>query len=309
MERQFEPIINNNDFEIDAFATRHAQSKKHDPEHVSQDYPELTETGVEQAREKARTEILDLIRRSPEGSLVFIGAASDQQRTKATGEIYGDTLSEMVENREIEDDIRVITKKDIIELSKGQGPTFTMSQIKEILATESKSTKIIITFPLQLEGFSYAYKDRWTKEGGKKTEYFSEILKKYNNNHNQAGLDWLENQGHLTTEDGRDIFGPNPTQVAEEYLASLKKLSVFAAKHTDRPLVLGGVGHQWDLDALVTYLASGRKEVTMDDFKKIIGDSDREMIDEAEMFDFQIVKDEVNVHYRGEEWETKDQIS
>jgi len=314
-----------------SFITRHTtpERNKTESDPQSKQYPDLTEGGVEKAKERAKNEILELIKKAPEGAVIFIGGVSDQARTAQTAEIYGDALEEVIYDQTSNDEIEVVTKKNIDELTKASNkkraaevakqdserslaqidsdvaktPNFedVLQQITDYLKSENPEKKIVITFPAQLKGFSYGFHDRWTTNGGKKTEYFSEVLKKHNNDHTPAGLDWLENQGTLTTKDGREIQGPNPTQVAKDYLESLRRLREFAGKHTDRPIVIGGVGHQWDLDAVVTYLASGGKDVTIENFRKLVGDQDKPLIGEAEMFDFSIGENQTTVDYRGKQ--------
>lgn len=291
-----------------SFLGRHTTPARNatETDQQSEQYSDLTEGGVEKAREKAKGEIQELIQNAPEGAVVFLGGASDQPRTKETVKIYGDTLAEMMKNGEIKDAIRVLTQEDIIDMGEGKGPTSTIKQIRRLLEKEDKNTKVVVTFPMKLKGFSYGYNDRWTQDG-KKTEYFSEILKKHNGSHEEAGLDWLKNQGILTTEDGRQIEGPKPEQVAKDYLESLERLRTFASEYTDRPLVVGGVGHQWDLDAVVTYLASGKKDVTYDQFTEVANDAEQPIMDEAEMFNFTVEEDTISVNYRGKKWKSKNE--
>src|SRR3989344_503842 len=94
------------------FTTRHAKPArdKSEKDHVSIDYPDLTQHGVEQARERARQEISNLIDRSSGHSVIFIGATSDQPRTKQTAEIYGDELSSLGVDR---NDLVVVTRRQI----------------------------------------------------------------------------------------------------------------------------------------------------------------------------------------------------
>lgn len=314
-----------------SFISRHTTPERNKTENdlQSKQYPDLTEGGVEKAKERAKNEILELIKNAPEGAVVFIGGVSDQARTAQTAEIYGDALEEVIYDQTNNEEIEVVTKKNIDELISASNkkrarevakqdygrslaqidsdtaktPDYedVLQQITEYLKSENPEKKIVVTFPVQLKGFSYGFHDRWTTNGGKKTEYFSEVLKKHNNDHTPAGLDWLENQGLLTTKDGRKIQGPHPTQVAKDYLESLRRLREFAGKHTDRPLVIGGVGHQWDLDAVVTYLASGGTDVTIENFRKLVGDQEKPLIGEAEMFDFSIGGEETSVNYRGQQ--------
>ncbi|MFA6391675.1 MAG: hypothetical protein WCW66_02865 [Patescibacteria group bacterium] len=284
------------------FATRHARPArdKSDSDPVSETYPDLTQEGVIQAQEKARGEIMDLINNSPEGSVVFIGATSDQPRTKQTAEIYGDALAEYQDDT-ADDNLVVLTKSRIEEMSGPNGERSISETVKSIqrIITENPDKKIVIDFPLMIKQLAYKYNDRWTDADGKKTEYFSEILKKHGGDHAAAGKDWIANQGKLVMEDGRVIEGPKPENVAKEYLEGIQRVKDFVMKYVeDRHVVIGEVGHQWDIDALVTYLGSNR--VDQESFETITGG---DIAGEAEMTSFEIGNDMAKVHYRGKDFE------
>jgi len=303
------------------FATRHArparEAKEGDP--VSREYPDLTEYGVEQARERARIEIFDLVKNAPEKAIVFIGGTSDQPRTKQTGEIYGDALSALREDLEHEN-IAVITKSDIDRMvtesigeeavkSVTKEKAFMPGQIIKVVKklqemVASSPGKVIIDYPLMLKELAYKFKNRWTDQKGNKTEYFSEVLKKHGQNHYTAGEDWIENQGHLEVA-GRILQGPNPQEVAEDYLHGLKRLRAFVEKNAPgRPVIVGEVGHQWDLDALVTYLANDGK-VDFEGYKKV--SQGEGIMKEAEMTEVVIEPEKSVVRYRGRDFEQTEQ--
>lgn len=298
------------------FATRHArparEAKEGDP--VSREYPDLTEYGVEQARERARNEIFDLVRSAPEKAVVFIGGTSDQPRTKQTAEIYGDALSALKEELE-QENVTVITKSDIDQMvAKNIGEEAVKTAAKEkafmpgqIIRVVKKlqelvansQGKVIIDYPLMLKELAYKYKNRWTDQKGVKTEYFSEVLKKHGQDHYSAGEDWIENQGRLEVG-GKVIQGPNPQEVAEDYLHGLKRLRNFVEKNAPgRPVVVGEVGHQWDLDALVTYLANEGK-VDFEGYKKV--SQEQGIMKEAEMTEVVVEPEKSIVRYRGKEF-------
>ena len=292
------------------FATRHARPERNktvdDP--ASLEYPDLTNGGVEQAKERARGEIFDMIKNAPDEAVMVIAATSDQPRTKQTAEIYGDELAAMQKENQY-DNLLVITKKDIEAMAEvGEGKNKddasisqninVIKKLEEIIKT-NQGKKIVIDYPLMVKQLAYKYNDRWTDKTGKKTEYFSEILKKHNNNHEEAGKDWIANGGRLELSDGRIINGPKPEQVGEEYLQGVQRLRDFAKKYVgERPLIVGEVGHQWDLDALVTYLGNQGK-VDKDSFEKITGGK---IAGEAEMAEFTVSDQETKVKYRNKEF-------
>ena len=76
--------------------------------------------------------------------------------------------------------------------------------------------------------------------------------------------DWFENRGRIG-----DLVGPNPKEVAEEQMKGIARLREFAKKHfSDRPLIIGSVGHSWNLDALAVYLANDG-EISKELFEKM----------------------------------------
>lgn len=242
---------------------------------VSPDYSDLTEAGVEHAKQIAREEILASLEVAPEGALLFLGAKSDQKRTGQTMEIWGEALKEITEER---NDILVFSKKEIdAERENLQSDEKILDKIKEQIK-QHPDKKIVVTYPLFIKQMGYGYKDRWTKkdEGTgmiDKTRYFSEILKKHNNNHAEAIHDWLVNNGTLTLHGGETIQGPAPEDVAKEYLEGLQRLFNFTKKQVpDRVVLVHGVGHQWDLDAVATFLAKGK--VSYKDWFETMGKSD-----------------------------------
>ena len=242
---------------------------------VSKDYSDMTKGGVEHAKKVAREEILSAIESAPKEALVFLGAKTDQKRTGQTAEIWGEALKEVLVER---DDIVVITKADIDEQRKGmESEGKILDKIKEQIASWP-GKKIVIAYPLFIKQMGYGYENRWTQknpETGKvdKTEYFAQILKKHNNDHAESIHDWLANDGTLTLPDGRTIQGPRPEDIARQYLEGLKRLYNFTKKQIpDRPVLVHGVGHQWDLDAVATFLAKGK--VTYEDWFEVMGKPD-----------------------------------
>jgi hypothetical protein len=283
------------------FATRHARPERNksqsDP--ASTEYPDLTEEGVEQAKGKARGEILALIDDSPDGAIIFIGATSDQPRTKQTAEIYGDALS--MHSKEVGlDSVLVITKSEIEEMTKEDDSNSYAKIIKRLqeLAKANPDKKIVIDYPLMVKQLAYKYDSRWTDAKGNKTDYFSAVLKKHENNHEEAGKDWLANNGALTTTDNQTLQGPIPEKVAKDYLEGIRRVREFVMRYAgDRPVVIGEIGHQWDIDALVTYLAKGK--VDFDSFEQVTGG---EIAGEAEMTRFEINRESTQVTYRGKKF-------
>lgn len=242
-----------------------------------------------------------MINASPENAVVVIGATSDQPRAKQTAELYGDALSEL-QKQTGDETYRVITKSEIDSMAEEQnlGPGQIVRQLEE-LVTSNPNRRVVIDYPLMVKQLAYKHHDRWTDQKGAKTEYFSGILKKHGNNHAEAGKDWIANAGHLEI-DGRVVQGPQPEQVAKDYLEGIKRLHDFVEQHAPgRPLVIGEVGHQWDLDAVVTYLGNNGV-VDEAGFQKVTGG---DIAGETEITTFTIDSenpDQSIVRYRGKEF-------
>ena len=160
---------------------------------------------------------------------------------------------------------------------------------------------MVVTYPLWIKELSYAYDNRWTDAKGKKTDYFAQLVEKYHGSHAEAVHDWIANQGRLELADGRVLQGPQPETVAREYLRGLGRLQQFARDTVpDRPVIVHGVGHQWDLDAVATYLAEGK--VDKESFEKVSGGT---VINNSEMVSDIVVSPDgkTSVNYRGQQFD------
>jgi hypothetical protein len=225
------------------FFTRHTtRPKESDPESV--DFKGVSEKGVELAKQRA-AEILESLDKLENGTVMFVGGASEIPRTKSTALIYGEEIRKIV-SEEKRDDILVFLPED---LEKIEGYTdkvnFLVSHI-----TANSDKKIVIGVPLFIKEFSFVG-DFTTKEG-RWAPYTQELLKRNDGDSEKALRDWLENQGTIG-----EIKGPNPKDVAEKQLAGLDRLREFIEKYIPgRPFVIGSVGHSWSLDALALYLAN-----------------------------------------------------
>ena len=262
----------------------------------SEKYPSLTAEGEERAREIARSNFRDLVESSVDGSILFIGGASEEQRTKETAEIIGDELERVYpENGEV----MVFTKEKIDELrARAKHDKGSIIDMIESFCRDNADKKIVFTFPLFLKEFSIRPHHR-EKETGKHTEYISEILKKTGLDENAAALEWFENKGKIETEDGQVLEVPSPQQTAETHIAGINRLREFANKFAqDRPVNIGMVGHGWQLDALALYLANEGK-VDAESFEKIFGS---QVIQQPEVGSVKIQEDSALFEYRGEEY-------
>ncbi|MEI6498393.1 MAG: hypothetical protein WCO23_00310 [bacterium] len=253
------------DFNEDFIVARHG-IKPTVEDLASEEFKGISENGVELARQQAH-EWLGLLKNAPETSVLLLSPTSEQIRAKSSMRVMANEMKTIVSQDE-ELGISVITEEDFAD------PKLTYNEmIKTIISklNEQPDKKFVISAPLFIRGFALG-PDRWMDKKGKPTKYLIDVLAR-NNKNEQAGLeDWIKNEGHLG-----DLEGPNPTQVAEEHIDGIQKLANFAGKYVpERPLIIGAIGHSWNLDALAIYLANNRK-VDMEGLSKVGGSMIKEM--------------------------------
>lgn len=269
------------------FARHSIKADKKKPEDAeSQQYKGITEKGVELSRQKAQ-EVLKMLDQAEAGSVLFIGGASEQIRTKSTGKVFGDEIKEILA-RDGRNDILALTEADIADRQKGY--TEIVQGVSDKI-NASPDKKVLIDYPMLMKEFSMKM---WLDEKGNFSEYTNKLLAKNNNNSTAAMKDWIESEGKLD-----DMTGPNPTKIAEDSLEGIERLREFAKKYIkDRPVIVGAVGHSWNFDALAVYLANNGK-VNGEGFAKVGG----ELIKDSEIGMVEIDKEGSAVlKYKGKEF-------
>ena len=229
-------------------------------------YPELTEEGVRLAQERAE-DFAKTIEGAEPGTVFWFGGNSYIPRTRSTLEVYSDTLHKRFAGAETDDTI-LISKKDIKEAAK-EGYSKAIASLVE-KANQHPDAKIIIDLPLQIKQISQ--KD-WYIVDGRLKQYQEELIKKYDlfsrygENFSNATREWFTQPD---TREGREKT-PNPEEIAKSYLEGLNRLKEFVRKHfPDRPLKIAVVGHSFELNALLTYLANNG-HIDKEGFEKIGG--------------------------------------
>ncbi|MFZ2188636.1 MAG: hypothetical protein WAV73_03700 [Candidatus Moraniibacteriota bacterium] len=257
----------------------------------SERYPGASERGVDLAKERTKEEILSMIEKAKPGTVVIITGASEVDRTKSAGEIYGDELQELLKDNP---GYLVITRSEIQDMRSQKEGGNALNKLTEIVKS-NPDKKIIIDFPLFLREFAFGA-GRWTEKSGDPTEYFQALLKKHNNDEMACVKDWIENEGRI---DKLSLQGPNPAETAKEHVAGLKRINDFARKliGESRPIMVGGVGHSVNLDATAIYL-SNNGQVTMEGFEKLGG----ELIKETELMQLETKDGKTIFNYRGKEF-------
>jgi hypothetical protein len=249
--------------ENEFFTTRH--SIKPEGEDIeSSEFAGISDKGVELAKERGR-EILADLKKSEKGTIMFIGGVSESPRTKSTTMVYGHEIRNIIQEQG-NDDVLVFLSDDLKQIKGYSDKVKFLSE--QILKNPDK--KIIFDLPLFIKEFSR--NNRWTNKGGELTEYAQELLHRNNDNDEESMKDWFENQGKIGS-----LTGPNPREVAEEHLAGINRLREFAKEYiqTDRPLIIGSVGHGWNLDAMAVYLAN-HGEVNKEAFEELQAKAIRE---------------------------------
>ncbi|MFZ2310239.1 MAG: hypothetical protein WAW11_01720 [Patescibacteria group bacterium] len=249
-------------------ATRHSIKPKAGIDPESLDYKGISENGVELAKERA-DDILDILKKEPVGSILFFLGSSESERTKSTEQVYINAIKESLSD-ENKDGISLISKSEI------NNPDFGYTENANVLASrinDNPEKKFIVDVNLFIKELSNSH---WTEENGDFTKYAKKLLLDNNNNEDLCFRDWIKNNGI-----SGDLIGPNPKTVAEKSLAGIKRLSEFAKKFLkdkDRNIIIGAVGHSWNLDVLAIYLANNGV-VDIAGFDKIKGS----IIDETQI--------------------------
>jgi len=258
----------------------------------STEYPGLEkDMGVEEARRVG--EEMKIVEAAPAGSLIFIGGATEADRTASTAELYGEGLEKAYEGS---DGILVLTREKIRAISREAGSAAkAVEKIAEIV-DQNQDKKVVVDFPMFINEFSFGR--HWGLFEKRSKSYFGYLMKKHDFDDDKAFAEWLETGGE-TGEEG--LRGPAPDQVADEYLRGLERLEQFARKYAkNRPITIGAVGHRWELDAFIVKLAAGR--VTSENFKKVC---DNKLTSENEGMRLEIKNGEVRMFYRGKDYTRK----
>ena len=238
------------------FFTRHSMRPK-EGDQESPDFEGVSEKGVKMARERAAQDIFEQLNESEKGTVMLLGAASDIDRTKSTALVYGDEIKNIAAEQK-EKGIMVLSPAD---LEKIQGYNNKINYLADQIKN-NPDKKIVLDFPLFLRELSF--RDTWADGKGQWKDYGKKLLRRSGRNDEEGLKIWLKDQGKPEGEGS-----PNPKEVAKGQLAAVNRLREFAKKYIpNRPLIIGSVGHCWNLDALAIYLAT-KGEVTAEAFEKM----------------------------------------
>lgn len=247
------------------FFTRHS-IKPNGEDLESSEFSGISEKGVELAKKRAE-KILANLKEQENGTVMLISGVSEMPRTKSTAATYGQEIKNIIEVQKI-NNILIFLPEDLGTINGYKNKINFL--VEQINANPNK--KIVLDFPMFVKEFSF--KNRWADKEGNLSEYTKELLNRNGDDDEEALKDWFDNQGKINS-----LVGPNPKEVAEQQLAGIERLREFAKKYIpDKQLVIGAVGHSWNLDALAVYLANNG-EINKESFEKMKA----KMIGETEM--------------------------
>jgi len=245
--------------DVGFIAARHSiKPKKGEP--GSEEYPGISEEGIELARESAASWV-DYLKNTEPGTVLFMAGASDQIRTKSTMEAITAGIKEQVAAQGL--DVPVYDRQDII--ARGTGVSERIKSLTGELQSQSERTAVV-SFPMFLSNLGVGGEDKFLEKDGTLTPYSKDLMARNENNDQRCVASWIQEQGRH-----EDLVGPNPTEIATDQLKGVQRLWEFARRQLPgRRIVIGAVGHSWTLDALATFVANNG-QVTPEGFQKIGG--------------------------------------
>lgn len=278
---------------------------KNNPSEKSSEYPNLTEAGVEKAREEA-LKLLEEIKDAAPGTVVWLGGNSYIPRSRDTIKIISSVIEDSYKD-DSSNDILFFSQEKLKELADGlpkaeegktpeKGYRHVVSEIVQT-ADQHPDAKVVIDLPLWIKQFS---DKNWYVMEGRLKDYQDQLCKdfdlftEYGENYAQATKKWFE---HPDTAP-QDERTPEPLEVAKSYLQGLSRLADFTRKYAnDRPVKIVVVGHSLEINALLTYLANDGA-VTKEGFDRVGGTT----INFAESATIEFHNDTINTTYRGHEY-------
>ncbi len=267
----------------DGYITRHSLKPSKDvPQSV--EYQGITDAGVELAKERAK-DIAEIIENAAPGTIIFQSPVSPEVRTRSTLRVYGDALKAAFADRE---DVIVVPRSELSASSKDVGFSGTLQRVVD-RADGDPNAKVVIDLPLRL---TEMMDKGWFQKDGKPTAYTNHLLEGGTSLF-EAECKWFREEGKI---DGEQV-GPNPTGVAQNLLKALERLRTFAKKSfPDRPIIVGAVGHSFEIDALLAYL-HGNGVVSEETYRGLQSG----ILNETEMVKIRLEDDGIVGEYRGME--------
>lgn len=276
------------------FFARHGErtDKSSNPE--SEKYKGITESGLEKIKENTE-KIRQMIDNASPNAVVNIGGSSEEDRTRSTADAIGDYLSESYS--EDPNTITITRHQITIQKESGEMPD-TISYITHQIEN-NPDKRIIISYPLFLKEFSIRphFRDQNT---GKTTDLTNDLYKAAQENEQAATHILMGGEGSQNID-----FPVSPQQLADKQKKGLQRLREFSRRFIkDREIIIGFVGHAWDLDALASDLANQGQA----DYEGFIKSGGQE-IEQAEVGIVDIKEGKTVFSYRDQEFKIIDQSS
>lgn len=278
---------------------------RNNPSQKSLEYPNLTEAGVEKAREEALSLLKEITDAAP-GTVIWLGGNSYIPRSRDTLKVVSSVLEERCKS-ESGEDILFFSQEKLKGLAdglketeegeaSGRGYHHAVDEIVKA-ADQHPSAKVVIDLPLRIKQLSD--KDWYVMEG-KMKEYQDQLCKdfdlfsEYGENYALATKKWFEYPDTAPAHERT----PHPLEVAKSYLQGLNRLMDFTRKYAkDRPVKVVVVGHSLEINALLTYLTN-KGIISAEGFEKL-GDT---TIDFAESATIEFREDTIVTNYREHEY-------
>lgn len=270
------------------------RSDKMPPE--SKRYQGLAEGVAVEAVREAMPEVFDMIESSDKDALIVFIGASEEPRVQVTVEVMGDLLEEKYKGNHQE---AVVTRSQIEKMrteKDGNPEKFKVIQNLSNLIAQNRDKQVILDYPLFVKelslrphirqsetavhtGFAQHIMDRAKEVHGDSTRYGAD-----------GKVDKLASYQAETT-DGAKVFmsmqkkeevapygGATPQYIAEQHVRAIGRLTSFIKrqlqeKDRGRQLIIGMIGHGWNLDAFFSYLANEGKANT-EGYIKATGDGE-----------------------------------
>lgn len=267
------------DNKTEVIVGRHSKSGLSD----SGKYTGLSSEGIEIAKQRAM-ELRDMVNEAKPGSVIFLACVTDAVRTRSTAEIYGDELKSELDDEEIV----FVSREDLFDEVK-------MLKTMASFVAGNPEKKVIVSFPLFLKDISLKAAG-WEKKSGEETLYAKALDEFGGGNDYKALLEWVRNGGEMN-----GLHGPKPLEVAQNYQRAVSRIEKFARPIIgERSLVIGVVGHSYEIDVYLTYLANNGV-IDEQGLMQVTGGS---LIAPTELASISFEKDSAKVKYRGKEFQS-----
>jgi len=249
------------------------------------EYPGLSQEGVDLAKGEKAKNFVEFMEECDPKTVLFIGAASENSRTKSTAIAIGEGVKQIIVDEKRED-MMIINWDDVQKIKKEENPERMAAEIARII-NQNPEKKIIVDTPLvsgkylSFGQWSDEYYDALAKATGSKDKFkYAEL--------------WMKTGG--APIDG--VKGPDPIEVAKQQLRLIKTLEGLASHYgvKDRPMIVAPADHSWHMAALAVYLKN-RGKIDSEGVRELGGE-----IKEGEIMHIKVKNGEGFLIYNGIEY-------